>query len=112
MSGYKQSCRYCDKLVEADANVCPFCGKVNPIGDLRCQRCRAPIKMDWKKCSGCGLDLVINCPKCGKETFFGDYCAQCGERIVVICPNPKCKAEQPPVGDTCRNCSKPLYSKK
>jgi len=45
MSGYKQSCRYCDKLVEADANVCPFCGKVNPIGDLRCQKCRAPIKM-------------------------------------------------------------------
>jgi len=112
MSGYKQNCRYCDKLVEGDSNVCPYCRKVNPVGEIRCQKCRTPVKSDWKACNGCGLVLEIDCPKCGKKTFFGDYCAACNARLTVLCPNPKCKTEQAPVGTNCIKCGKPLYPKK
>lgn len=108
MPGYKHPCRYCGKLIEAEANVCPFCGKVNPLGPLRCPKCRNPIQKGWKKCSNCGLSLEVDCPKCGKMTFFGDYCEHCDARLVVVCQNSKCKMEQPPIGDKCIRCGKPL----
>ena len=108
MPGYKHSCQYCGKLIEADSNTCPFCGKVNPLGLLRCPKCRNPIEKDWKKCGNCGLLLEVTCPKCGKTTFFGDYCEHCDARLVVVCPNPKCKNEQPPIGEKCIKCGKPL----
>jgi len=106
MSSYKQPCRYCGQLVPPDSNVCPFCGKVNPTGSLRCARCRNPVQKGEKVCGDCGLSLEIPCPKCGKATFFGDYCEQCGSRLTVICP--KCKKEQPPLGPNCINCGRPL----
>ena len=106
MPGYKQSCRFCGKLVPPNSAVCPFCEKLNPIGPLRCPKCRAPIQEDWKVCSSCGLSLEIKCPKCGKMTFFGDYCKHCGAMLVVVCP--KCRTEQPPVGEKCVKCGKPL----
>lgn len=108
MPGYKHPCRYCNQLVSADANVCPFCGKVNPVGPLRCQKCRNPIQKGQKSCSNCGLPLDISCPRCGAPTFFGDYCDNCGKRIVVICPNKKCRTEQPPIGGKCIKCGKSL----
>ncbi|MGQ9604524.1 MAG: double zinc ribbon domain-containing protein [bacterium] len=80
----------------------------NPLGPLRCPKCRNPIQKDWKKCSNCDLSLEVACPKCGKTTFFGDYCEHCDARLVVACPNPKCKTEQPPNGDKCIKCGKPL----
>jgi rRNA maturation protein Nop10 len=94
--------------VEEEANVCPFCGKVNPVGPLRCPKCRSPTQQGWVKCSHCGLSLQVACPKCGKLTFFGDYCDKCGNRITVVCPNPKCRTEQPPIGAKCIKCGKPL----
>ena len=106
MSGYKQPCRYCDKLVPPDSNTCPYCGKVNPIGALRCPRCRNPIEKDYKNCSNCGLDLEIICPKCNQKTFFGDYCEHCSEHLIIVCP--KCKTEQPPINDKCIKCGKPI----
>ncbi|MCG2725619.1 MAG: zinc ribbon domain-containing protein [Elusimicrobia bacterium] len=108
MAGYKHPCRYCDKLIPPDSNVCPLCGKVNPLGSFRCPKCRSPIKKEWKKCNNCGLDLEIICPKCGKSAFFGDYCFNCDARLTVVCPNPKCKFEQPPISDKCAKCGKPL----
>jgi hypothetical protein len=108
MPGYKHPCRYCDKLIEADSNTCPLCGKVNPLGPLRCPKCKNPVVKGYKSCGNCGLGLEINCPACGKSTFFGDYCEGCNARLVVICPNPKCKTEQPPISGSCIKCNKPL----
>jgi len=108
MSGYKHPCKYCGKLIEPDANVCPFCGKVNPIGLLRCPKCEYPIQKDYKVCPNCGLKLEITCPYCGEQTFFGDYCDKCGTRLLMICSNRKCKIEQPPIEENCIKCGKPL----
>lgn len=109
MPGYKKACEYCGELVPPDANVCPFCGRSNPAGPARCPKCKSPIERTWKVCSNCSQPLVILCMKCGKQTFFGDYCDACGARLAVICPNPKCGFEQPPVGEKCVKCGKPLY---
>jgi len=108
MPGYKHQCIYCGKLIENDAKYCPYCAKVNPLGPLRCPRCRNPITKEYKVCANCGLNLIIICPKCKKETFFGDYCDNCNERLLVVCKNPKCKEEQPPVQSNCIKCGKPL----
>ncbi len=108
MIGYKHPCRYCDKLVPPMSKICPFCGKVNPLDQLRCPRCRDPIQKGWKICSSCGLDLVTICPQCAKATFFGDYCDHCQARLVVVCSQKKCGAEQPPIGDRCIKCGKPF----
>ena len=112
MSGYKHTCRYCEKLIDADSNVCPFCSKINPIGSLRCPKCKNPIQKEWKQCNSCGLNLIIQCPKCEKITFFGDYCDFCKERLVVSCSNSKCNLEQPPISDKCVKCNKPLKLKR
>jgi len=106
MPGYSEFCRYCDELVPPDGTVCPSCGKENPTGPLRCPKCRSPIRPGWARCSTCGLDLEIDCPACGERTFFGDYCEACDAELVVVCPH--CETEQPPVGDTCIECGKPL----
>jgi RNA polymerase subunit RPABC4/transcription elongation factor Spt4 len=108
MPGYKLPCRYCDNIIPPDSSICPICGKVNPVGPLRCPKCRSPIQKDWKACSSCGLSLEIPCPKCQKTTFFGDYCQFCGSQIVVTCPNRKCQTVQPPIGNKCIKCGKPL----
>jgi len=106
MPGYKQPCRYCDKLIPPDSHVCPFCGKVNPLGSFRCPRCQNPIPKGAVACNDCDLSLQIVCPKCGQTTFFGDYCEHCEARLVIVCP--KCKTEQPPIGEKCLKCGKLL----
>lgn len=108
MPGYKKACKYCSKLVEADAAACPFCGKVNPVDSLRCPKCRAPTEQGWIACTSCGMSLQLNCPKCGKPTFFGDYCAHCNGRLTIVCPNRRCQTEQPPLGEKCIKCGKRL----
>ena len=106
MIGYKHPCRYCDKLIAAESNTCPFCGKINPLGPLMCPKCKSPVHKDWIKCGSCGQALRIVCPMCGKETFFGDYCDKCDARIQVRCR--KCHKEQSPVSDKCIYCGKVL----
>lgn len=101
-------CRYCDQLVPPDANTCPLCGKVNPAGPRRCPKCRSPVQKGWVSCSSCGLSLQYRCHACGKTTFFGDYCEHCGVRLAVTCPHRKCRVEQPPLGENCIACGKPL----
>ena len=108
MPGYMHPCRYCDKLIPPDSNVCPVCGKVNPLGPPRCPKCANPIQKGWISCNSCGLSLEYPCPACGKKTFFADYCEHCGHRLSVTCPHRKCKTEQPPVGENCIKCGKPL----
>jgi len=106
MSTYKKPCEYCGELVPPDANVCPFCGRSTPSGPPRCPKCRSPVDRKWKLCSNCGLSLAINCPKCGKPTFYGDYCDSCATKLTVTCSN--CKTEQPILNDACVKCKKNL----
>ncbi len=106
MPGYKHPCRYCNELIEADSKVCPKCGKVNPLGPLRCPKCHTPIQEDWKVCSNCGQTLEVKCPKCGKMTFMGDYCEHCDARLTAVCS--KCKTEQALTNEKCIKCGKPL----
>jgi len=108
MPGYSRPCRYCNQLVPSDANTCPTCGKVNPISGPSCPKCAAHLETGWKRCPSCGLSLDVTCPKCGKTTFLGDYCDQCQARLMVICPNKKCRFEQAPLGEKCVKCGKPL----
>jgi len=108
--GYKHLCKYCEKLIPPDSMTCPYCEKVNPLGPFRCPKCHEPIEKDWKVCPKCNLGLRILCPYCGKVTFFGDHCEDCGARLLVTCPN--CEQEQPPIGDNCIKCGKALKPKK
>jgi RNA polymerase subunit RPABC4/transcription elongation factor Spt4 len=57
MSTYKKPCRYCNELVPGDSDFCPFCGKKNPVGTLRCPNCQTPIEENYKVCSHCGALL-------------------------------------------------------
>jgi RNA polymerase subunit RPABC4/transcription elongation factor Spt4 len=107
MPGYKLPCRYCKKVIPPESNVCPICGKANPIF-LRCPKCKDLIEKGWANCPSCGLSLKIICPTCKSETFFGDYCEKCDFALTVVCPNPKCRLEQLPVGNKCIKCGKPL----
>lgn len=106
MPGYKHPCKYCGKLVSSDEGLCPFCGKVNPTEPYRCPRCRHPIDHGQIRCSDCGQSLRVKCPHCAQETFFGDYCGGCGKRLTIKCR--RCGEEQPPLGNKCIKCGKPL----
>ena len=107
MPGYKLPCRYCGKVIPPESNICPICGKANPIF-LRCPKCRDLIEKEWLNCPSCGLSLRVTCPTCKNETFFDDYCEKCDFALTVVCPNPKCRLEQPPLGNKCIKCGKPL----
>jgi RNA polymerase subunit RPABC4/transcription elongation factor Spt4 len=106
MPGYKHPCRYCNTLVEKDAEFCPACGKAHPTGPVRCQWCKSPIVPGQAVCSNCGMNLQITCPFCGQATFFGDYCDACGQRLVQPCPH--CGSPQALVAQTCEKCRKPM----
>lgn len=110
MAGYKHPCRYCNALTSSDAVHCPSCGKMNPTGPLRCPRCRSPVRKRDVCCGHCGLNLHITCFHCQETTFFAHYCDACGEKLTVLCSNPKCRLEQPPVDGKCGKCGKPLES--
>jgi len=107
MPGYKQPCRHCGKLVDQESNLCPFCGKKNPIF-LRCAQCKNPIQQGWKVCTNCGLNLEVKCPKCGQLTIFTDFCDYCGAGFTVICSGKRCKTEQPFIYEKCIKCNKKL----
>lgn len=108
MIGYKHPCRYCDQFIPSGSAVCPLCGKENPLGPLRCPRCRNPVQKTWRTCNSCGLELRVECPFCHTMTAFTEYCQHCEKRLVVQCANEKCGAEQPPLGDTCVECGEPF----
>ncbi len=106
MPGFKHPCNYCKTYIAAESNFCPACGRDNPLGPLRCPKCRAAIEQGWVRCSNCGLMLNVTCPQCQKATFLGEYCQQCGVELAVVCQ--KCKTKQPPLSENCLQCGKPL----
>ena len=95
-----------DLVVENDANTCPWCGKPSPTDSLRCPKCRSPIQTGQRACAHCGLELKLDCPRCGKPTFLGDFCESCGARLLAKCP--RCGAEQVPLGERCASCDKKI----
>jgi len=49
--------------------VCPYCGRSNPIGELECQGCKAPL----------GAYQPVRCARCGYLNEAGaKRCARCG----------------------------------
>lgn len=102
--GPRQPCKYCGKIISPNSNLCQFCGKVSPLGPLRCPKCRNPVAQTAATCGGCGLAMKIFCIFCGKKTSFGDYCDKCKQRLLVVCP--ECQREQPPIGERCIKCGK------
>lgn len=110
MPGYMQPCRYCNQLVDPDSNTCPACGKINPVGPMRCPKCRNPIQKGWVSCSNCGLSLKTVCTGCGKETFFGDHCDHCGAELKTVCPH--CGFKQSPLNPKCEKCGKEIEKQK
>jgi len=106
MSSYKKPCNYCGELIDPDSKFCPLCAKADPLGPVRCPKCKNPVEKNFKVCGNCGLPLRIKCPKCGKDTFLGSYCEVCNAPLLVVCPS--CHAEQPPIGNKCIKCGKPL----
>jgi predicted amidophosphoribosyltransferase len=85
-----------------DAN-CPYCGKESPIY-IRCPRCKAEIKKEYKICPSCSQSLYVYCINCGKPTFFDVYCDDCGKKQEVECP--KCHVKQAPLSEKCSHCKK------
>ncbi|AKB54879.1 hypothetical protein MSBR2_0526 [Methanosarcina barkeri 227] len=75
---------------------------------MRCPLCRYPLEDGAKVCGHCGVLLWTTCNNCGKETFLGDKCSNCGAPIVIACPNPKCRTLQSPASKNCIKCGKPL----
>ena len=104
MASYKHPCRYCNTLVDSQAQFCPACGKTNPTGPLRCPKCRSPVRKAHTHCSHCGLGLTITCFHCGESTFYADYCQHCSNQLVAVCPNPKCQRSTAPVKGKCQAC--------
>ena len=107
MPGFMHPCGYCSRLIPPDSAACPFCGRVRPLESPRCPACRSPVETDWVKCASCGISLRIKCPKCGQDTFFGDYCTACAAPLTTVCASRRCRAEQP-LGEKCIKCGKSL----
>ncbi len=67
---------YCRKLGSQPAAgktletvICPYCGRSNPIGELECQGCKAPL----------GAYQPVRCARCGYLNEAGaKRCARCG----------------------------------
>lgn len=111
MAHYKHACIYCNKLIEADSEFCPYCSSPDPFV-LRCPMCRNPVEKDYVKCNKCGFDLYIKCPECGRKTFASIGCSHCNAEIMIKCPNPKCGLLQLKSNEKCIRCNKDLLKKK
>lgn len=47
-------CLNCERPLQTDFRVCPYCGHSR---DLRCGECQTPVASDWKVCPRCGHPL-------------------------------------------------------
>jgi len=106
MADYMHPCVYCEELIPSESQICPLCGKSEPLGLLRCASCKAPVEAGSKSCPQCGESLEMACIRCGEQTFVGQYCEHCGGELEVVCGN--CQTRQPLGGKACKVCGKPL----
>lgn len=107
MASYKQTCIYCNTLIDSDTKFCPKCGHRDPLAVL-CPSCLWEVATDDPICAGCGRPLFILCPKCGKETFVLEKCQVCSESLMVDCPNMRCGEKVFFDVSHCRACGKKL----
>ena len=110
MASYKQNCIHCGALIDRDARLCPDCGSGSPFG-YRCPDCLHPVEKGQSICPDCGRPLYINCPHCGKQTFVGERCEQCGQSLMVQCGNSRCGALQFYENKRCTACGKKIKAK-
>jgi len=86
MPGFKQPCRFCGQLVDANSASCPFCARPHPH-QMVCPYCVAPIQAGWQVCNKCGQRVVVPCAQCNAPIGpDGDVCAQCGKVARYRCP--------------------------
>ncbi|MCF6465162.1 hypothetical protein C3E90_04560 [Clostridium sp. Cult2] len=109
MASYKQPCIHCGAFIEPDSRFCPACGSGNPFIYL-CPACLRPIKKDEVICAGCGRNLYVYCPACGKQTYVQDRCEKCGRTLMVKCQNPRCGVQQFFENTKCTACGKKIKS--
>lgn len=109
MASYKQPCIHCGAYIERDSQFCSSCQSGSPFGYL-CPACLRPIEKGQPLCSGCGRALYIPCPACGKTTFAGERCDQCGASLMVRCQNPRCGVQQFFENEKCTTCGKKIKS--
>jgi RNA polymerase subunit RPABC4/transcription elongation factor Spt4 len=110
MAGYKQSCLRCGSLIDRDAHHCPVCGSSSPFGYL-CPSCLHPIEKGNALCAGCGRQLYLSCPLCGKPTFVQDSCEACGAALTIRCPNKRCGEPQFFQNEFCTACGMKIKEK-
>lgn len=89
MASYKQSCLHCGAYIDPDARFCPSCRRGSPFGYL-CPSCLRSVEKGQPLCAGCGRQLNVVCPACGKQTFVQDVCGHCGAALMVQCQNVRC----------------------
>lgn len=111
MASYRQPCAHCGAYIDRDARFCPACQSVNPFGYL-CPTCLQPIEKCEVVCAGCGRNLYIDCPVCGKQTFVQEVCEVCGGSLTIRCQNPRCHALQFFENTKCTACGKKIKHNK
>ena len=110
MATYKQGCMHCGTLIDRDARFCPACGSQSPFVYL-CPTCLREIAKGQAVCAGCGRQLNITCPICGKMTFVQEKCEACGAGMMIRCKNPRCGVFQFFENDVCTACGKKIKPK-
>lgn len=58
MPTFKHPCPHCDKYINRDVAVCPYCATPDPFAPARCPNCRTEITdLAWAACPRCGQSL-------------------------------------------------------